>query len=84
MQSVKATPDQNVICGAEMRDQKTWYGCELELNHDGNVIIDIVAAEGVEDTWPLAYQYTMNGPTMSYAIVQSLCSYLSGSVGNPE
>lgn len=84
VQSVKATPDQNVICGAEMRDQKTWYGCELELNHDGNVIIDIVAAEGVEDTWPLAYQYTMNGPTMSYAIVQSCAPTYQGALEIPN
>ncbi len=37
-------------------------------------------AEGVEDTWPLAYQYTMNGPTMSYAIVQSCAPTYQGAL----
>lgn len=73
VQSVKATPDQDICCGSEV-DQKIQYTLVIESNGGHDVTVDIVAAEGMEaDTWPLTYRYTMNGPGQTYATIQA-CS----------
>lgn len=84
VQSVTATPDQDVFCGSEIRDQKLWYAVDIEPDNEGRAVIDIVAAEGTEDTWPLEYAYSMNGPSMTYATVKACDPTYEGELEIPE
>lgn len=84
VQSVKATPDQDICCGSEVVDQKIWYALAIESNGSSDVMIDIVAAEGMEaDTWPLTYRYTMNGPGQTYATIRACSPAYAGDLELP-
>lgn len=84
VQSITATPDQDVLCSSEIQNQKLWYAVDIEPDNEGRVVIDIVAAEGTEDTWPLEYQYSMNGPSMTYATVKACDPTYEGTLEIPE
>lgn len=84
VQSITATPDQGVFCSSEIQNQKLWYAVYMEPDNEGRVVIDIVAAEGTEDTWPLEYQYSMNGPSMTYATVKACDPTYEGALEIPE
>lgn len=84
VKSVTATPDQDIFCGSEMQNQKLWYAVDIESDNEGKVAIDIVAAEGTEDTWPLEYQYSMNGPSRTYATVKACDPTYEGALEIPE
>lgn len=84
VQSVTATPAQDIFCGSEIRNQKLVYSVNIEPDNEGKVAIDIVAAEGTEDTWPLEYVYSMNGPSMTYATVKACDPTYEGALEIPK
>lgn len=84
VQSVTATPAQDIFCGSEIRNQKLVYSVNIEPDNEGKVAIDIVAAEGTEDTWPLEYVYSINGPSMTYATVKACDPTYEGALEIPK
>ena len=84
VQSVTATPAQDIFCGSEIRNQKLVYSVNIEPDNEGKVAIDIVAAEGTEDTWPLEYVYSINGPSMTYATVKACDPTYEGALEIPN
>lgn len=84
VQSVTATPDQDIFCSSEIENQKLWYTVDIEPDNEGRAVIDIMAAEGTEDTWPLEYVYRMNGPSMTYATVKACDPTCEGALEIPE
>ena len=84
VQSVTTMPAQDIFCGSEIRNQKLVYSVNIEPDNEGKVAIDIVAAEGTEDTWPLEYVYSMNGPSMTYATVKACDPTYEGALEIPK
>lgn len=85
VRSITATPNQEIYCGSEIKDQKIWYSItSIEADNKGNITIDIVAEKGEEDTWPLEYEYSMNGPAMTYARVKACAPTYEGTLDIPE
>lgn len=84
VQSVTTMPAQDIFCGSEIQNQKLVYSVNIEPDNEGKVAIDIVAAEGTEDTWPLEYVYSMNGPSMTYATVKACDPTYEGALEIPK
>lgn len=84
VQSVTTMPAQDIFCGSEIRNQKLVYSVNIEPDNEGKVAIDIVAAEGTEDTWPLEYVYSINGPSMTYATVKACDPTYEGALEIPK
>lgn len=84
VQSVTTMPAQDIFCGSEIQNQKLVYSVNIEPDNEGKVAIDIVAAEGTEDTWPLEYVYSINGPSMTYATVKACDPTYEGALEIPK
>lgn len=85
VQSVTASPDQEILCATEMQNQKVRYSIAcIDPGAGDGITIDIIAAEGEENTWPLEYQYSLNGASLSYARVKSCAPTYEGALEIPE